>query len=74
MFMSVTPHTNSLHDVDTHGPSRGLYVFFFCTHTPQTWSASDKMAARADRLAGALWGLYAGDAIAMPVHWYYDVG
>jgi len=44
------------------------------THTPQTWSASDKMAARADRLAGALWGLYAGDAIAMPVHWYYDVG
>eukprot|EP00743_Colponemidia_sp_Colp-15_P006961 GILK01007512.1.p1 GENE.GILK01007512.1~~GILK01007512.1.p1 ORF type:complete len:346 (+),score=36.72 GILK01007512.1:29-1066(+) len=25
------------------------------------------------RLRGALWGLFVGDAIAMPVHWYYDV-
>lgn len=24
--------------------------------------------------AGALWGLYIGDALAMPVHWYYDRG
>lgn len=31
------------------------------------------MAMRGDRFAGALWGLFAGDAIAMPVHWYYDV-
>jgi ADP-ribosylglycohydrolase len=21
---------------------------------------------------GALWGLYIGDALAMPVHWYYN--
>ena len=27
----------------------------------------------ADRLRGALWGLFVGDALAMPVHWYYDV-
>eukprot|EP00035_Acanthoeca_spectabilis_P008742 m.157782 g.157782 ORF g.157782 m.157782 type:complete len:173 (+) comp14482_c0_seq9:155-673(+) len=26
-----------------------------------------------DRLHGALWGLFAGDALAMPVHWYYDL-
>ncbi len=25
-----------------------------------------------ERRAGALWGLFVGDALAMPVHWYYD--
>jgi ADP-ribosylglycohydrolase len=25
-----------------------------------------------DRAAGAIWGLFIGDALAMPVHWYYD--
>ena len=25
-----------------------------------------------DRAEGALWGLLLGDALAMPVHWYYD--
>lgn len=25
-----------------------------------------------DRALGALWGLFLGDALAMPVHWYYD--
>ena len=25
-----------------------------------------------DRATGALWGLFLGDALAMPVHWYYD--
>ena len=25
----------------------------------------------ADRLRGALWGLFAGDALASPTHWYY---
>ena len=27
----------------------------------------------ADRLRGALWGMFVGDALVMPVHWYYDV-
>ncbi len=27
----------------------------------------------ADRLRGALWGMFVGDALAMPVHWYYDL-
>ena len=27
----------------------------------------------ADRIAGALWGVFIGDALAMPAHWYYDV-
>lgn len=26
-----------------------------------------------DRLRGALWGLFVGDALAMPAHRYYDV-
>jgi ADP-ribosyl-[dinitrogen reductase] hydrolase len=27
----------------------------------------------AERMRGALWGLFVGDALAMPAHWYYDV-
>ena len=27
----------------------------------------------ANRMAGALWGIFIGDALAMPAHWYYDV-
>ena len=30
---------------------------------------SDKL----DRWRGALWGMFVGDALAMPVHWYYDI-
>ncbi len=26
-----------------------------------------------DRIRGALWGVFVGDALAMPVRWYYDV-
>jgi len=25
-----------------------------------------------DRLRGCLWGIYIGDSLSMPVHWYYD--
>ena len=32
-------------------------------HTPTT----------RERLRGALWGMFVGDALAMPVHWYYDL-
>jgi len=28
---------------------------------------------RRERLRGALWGMSVGDALAIPVHWYYDV-
>ena len=27
----------------------------------------------ADRLRGALWGMFVGDGLAMPAHWYYDI-
>ena len=27
-----------------------------------------------DRARAALWGMHIGDALAMPVHWYYDLG
>lgn len=27
----------------------------------------------ADRFRGALWGMFVGDALAMPVHWYYTI-
>ena len=30
---------------------------------------SDKL----DRRRGVFWGMFVGDALAMPVHWYYDV-
>lgn len=29
--------------------------------------------SKADRMRGALWGMFAGDALAMPVHWYYNI-
>lgn len=28
---------------------------------------------RKDRIRAALWGMFVGDALAMPAHWYYDV-
>jgi ADP-ribosyl-[dinitrogen reductase] hydrolase len=35
--------------------------------------SADGLPTRADRLRGALWGMFVGDALAMPVHWYYDI-
>jgi hypothetical protein len=32
----------------------------------------DTQISRTDRVAGALYGLFIGDALAMPVHWYYN--
>ncbi len=32
-----------------------------------------KKPSQTDRWRGALWGMFVGDALAMPVHWYYDV-
>jgi len=34
-------------------------------------AAPTASAAVEDRLRGALWGLFAGDALAAPTHWYY---
>jgi ADP-ribosyl-[dinitrogen reductase] hydrolase len=28
--------------------------------------------ASLDKLKGSLWGIYIGDALTMPTHWYYD--
>lgn len=28
---------------------------------------------KVDRIRGALWGMFVGDALAMPVHWYYNI-
>jgi ADP-ribosyl-[dinitrogen reductase] hydrolase len=28
---------------------------------------------KAGRIRGALWGMFVGDALAMPVHWYYNI-
>ena len=34
---------------------------------------ANAVLTRADRLRGALWGMFVGDALAMPVHWYYNI-
>jgi ADP-ribosylglycohydrolase len=31
----------------------------------------DAQMVALDRVKGALWGLFIGDALAMPSHWYY---
>ena len=31
------------------------------------------MQVAQDKIAGSLWALFIGDALAMPVHWYYDI-
>lgn len=36
-----------------------------------TSGASGLTPAALDRIGGALWGLFIGDALAMPTHWYY---
>jgi ADP-ribosyl-[dinitrogen reductase] hydrolase len=33
---------------------------------------NNNQPSRADRMRGALWGMFIGDALAMPVHWYYS--
>ena len=35
--------------------------------------STQDLPTRADRLRGALWGMFVGDALAMPVHWYYSI-
>jgi len=29
--------------------------------------------SKANRMRGAIWGMFVGDALAMPVHWYYNI-
>lgn len=36
-------------------------------------SITPSPADRAERMRDALWGLFVGDALAMPAHWFYDV-
>jgi hypothetical protein len=43
-------------------------------NTIQAVSMSAKVIDMADRMRGALWGMHIGDALAMPVHWYYSRG
>eukprot|EP00054_Salpingoeca_dolichothecata_P009043 m.51199 g.51199 ORF g.51199 m.51199 type:complete len:466 (+) comp18127_c0_seq1:91-1488(+) len=43
----------------------------FSTFTKANWPPGDKTVL-ADRLRGALYAVFVADALAMPVHWYYD--
>jgi ADP-ribosyl-[dinitrogen reductase] hydrolase len=45
-------------------PCGGLRTIYRC------WVSSD--ISFSERVAGALYGLFIADALAMPVHWYYD--
>jgi ADP-ribosylglycohydrolase len=40
--------------------------------SPVEVNTMNSMQIASDRALGALWGLFLGDALAMPVHWYYD--
>jgi hypothetical protein len=33
---------------------------------------TESAAVVLDKVKGSLWGVYIGDALAMPTHWYYD--
>ena len=33
----------------------------------------DDKSSRATRIENALWGLFIGDALAMPAHWIYEL-
>ena len=34
---------------------------------------STNSTSKENRMRGALWGMFVGDALAMPVHWYYNI-
>ena len=56
-------------------PSVSSQHVIAATTTVTTGSATHNMAAvlsLAERVRGALYGSYIGDALAMPVHWYYN--
>lgn len=41
--------------------------------TPEGNKMTTKPINKVDRMRGALWGMFVGDALAMPVHWYYNI-
>ena len=44
-----------------------------CDRTPMTYyECMKETISHTDRTRGALYGLFIGDALAMPVHWYYN--
>ena len=54
-----------------------LLIRLLCCLLVPTWCCASTPSAvcvpgsTEDRLRGALWGLFAGDALAAPTHWYY---
>lgn len=48
------------------------YQFFFCM-VVHFLSFSNRMSAKLQKAKQeALWGMFVADALAMPVHWYYN--
>eukprot|EP00276_Gloeochaete_wittrockiana_P009430 CAMPEP_0184660274 /NCGR_PEP_ID=MMETSP0308-20130426/33250_1 /TAXON_ID=38269 /ORGANISM="Gloeochaete witrockiana, Strain SAG 46.84" /LENGTH=410 /DNA_ID=CAMNT_0027100741 /DNA_START=40 /DNA_END=1272 /DNA_ORIENTATION=- len=58
----------------TASSSRRTFTRVFATSSASTtlFENSTEMATTQDRIMGAFWGLFIGDALAMPAHWYYD--
>jgi ADP-ribosyl-[dinitrogen reductase] hydrolase len=46
-----------------------IFVAIFCNRISQAMIPSQPMIE--SRIRGALWGLFSGDALASPTHWYY---
>jgi hypothetical protein len=53
-----------------------LFAHFFVTTGTSVCQSKSIMSSLSltarDRVAGALWGMFIGDALSMPVHWIYD--
>eukprot|EP00930_Biecheleria_cincta_P071964 TRINITY_DN59403_c0_g1_i1.p1 TRINITY_DN59403_c0_g1~~TRINITY_DN59403_c0_g1_i1.p1 ORF type:complete len:392 (-),score=56.13 TRINITY_DN59403_c0_g1_i1:171-1319(-) len=58
---------NSLHELAKQPFGR----FESAANTPETAADASNKSLRS-RLQASLWGVFVGDALAMPVHWYYD--
>ena len=68
-------HSGTSTKIDGPSPvkfSEGVYSLPLSISKRSTLNCFCETAASLDRVKGSLWGIYIGDALAMPTHWYYD--
>lgn len=67
IFSLIFLRTNSAFSTSSSTTNHGFLPTRFST---MTTAATPSVS---DRIAGSIIGFYAGDALAMPVHWYYNI-